>query len=153
MSRTLAVPALVAIATVCWYLVDHGGFASASSAATPAQVTSWITQANQVLVSHGTPASALNDPDVELIIQHESSNNPNATNTFDSNAASGNPSKGLMQTTESTFRTYSLPGHGDIYNPVDNIIAGTRYAIARYGSLNSVPGVRAVHSGGQYVGY
>jgi WXG100 family type VII secretion target len=52
-----------------------------------------------------------------------------------------------------TFNSYALPGHGDIRNPVDNIIAGVRYALARYGSLDNVPGVAAVHHGQPYVGY
>jgi SLT domain-containing protein len=58
-----------------------------------------------------------------------------------------------MQTIPSTFNAHALPGHGNITNPVDNIIAGTRYAISRYGSTSNVPGVKAVRSGGSYVGY
>ena len=58
-----------------------------------------------------------------------------------------------MQTIDSTFNSYALPGHKDIWNPVDNIIAGVRYALSRYGTLDNVPGVAAVHSGGSYVGY
>ena len=73
--------------------------------------------------------------------------------TGNSNAAAGTPSAGIMQTIAPTFNAYALPGHGDIYNPVDNIIAGVRYALARYGSLDNVPGVAAVHSGEAYVGY
>ena len=46
-----------------------------------------------------------------------------------------------------------MPDHKDIWNPVDNIIAGVRYAISRYGSIDNVPGVKAVHNGGSYVGY
>jgi SLT domain-containing protein len=46
-----------------------------------------------------------------------------------------------------------VPGHDDIFNPVDNIIAGVRYAISRYGSISNVPGVVKVHNGGSYVGY
>jgi SLT domain-containing protein len=58
-----------------------------------------------------------------------------------------------MQTIDSTFSSYALPGHTDIWNPVDNIVAGVRYALSRYGSLDDVPGVAAVHNGGSYVGY
>jgi SLT domain-containing protein len=58
-----------------------------------------------------------------------------------------------MQTIDSTFNSYALAGHTDIWNPVDNIVAGVRYALSRYGSLDAVPGVAAVHSGGSYVGY
>ena len=41
----------------------------------------------------------------------------------------------------------------EITEPVDNIIAGVRYAIARYGSVSEVPGVEAVARGDSYVGY
>jgi SLT domain-containing protein len=58
-----------------------------------------------------------------------------------------------MQTIPPTFNAYALPGHGDIHNPVDNIIAGVRYALARYGSPDNVPGVAAVRNGQPYVGY
>jgi SLT domain-containing protein len=33
------------------------------------------------------------------------------------------------------------------------MIAAFRYAISRYGSMNSIPGVVAVRQGGSYVGY
>jgi SLT domain-containing protein len=87
------------------------------------------------------------------LIQHESSGNPNAINLWDSNATAGHPSKGLMQTIDSTFDQHHLPGYDNVYAPVDNIIAGTRYAIDRYGSISNVPGVRALQSGRGYVGY
>ena len=91
--------------------------------------------------------------DIAMIIQHESGGNPNAQNNWDSNAAKGTPSIGLMQTIGPTFNSYKLAGHDNIRDPVDNIIAGVRYAIARYGSVSNVPGVKAVHNGGRYVGY
>jgi len=118
-----------------------------------AQVESWINQAFQVLEADGVPASELDEAGVLLIIEHESSGNPNAINNWDSNAKAGDPSRGLMQTIGTTFNAYKLPGHDDIYNPVDNIIAGVRYAISRYGSIQNVPGVKSVDNGGSYVGY
>jgi SLT domain-containing protein len=119
----------------------------------PGQVGDWIKQATQILQANGVPADKMNPQDIAMIIQHESGGNPNATNGWDSNAAAGHPSIGLMQTIGPTFDSNKLPGHDNIRNPVDNIIAGVRYAIARYGSISNVPGVKAVHNGGAYVGY
>lgn len=118
-----------------------------------AQVQAWIGQAFAILQASGVPADELDQAGVELIIEHESGGDPAAVNRWDSNWLAGHASKGLMQCIDSTFDAYRLPGHDDIFNPVDNIIAGVRYAISRYGSIGNVPGVRAVESGGQYVGY
>jgi uncharacterized protein YukE len=73
--------------------------------------------------------------------------------TGNSNAAKGTPSKGLMQCIDPTFNSYKVAGHGDIWNPVDNICAGVNYAISRYGSLDNVPGIKAMAGGGAYRGY
>jgi hypothetical protein len=116
-------------------------------------VSAWIAQARKDLSAAGVPADKMNADDIATIIQHESSGDPNAVNNWESNAQAGTPSKGLMQTIQPTFDSYKLPGHDDITNPVDNIIAGVRYAIDRYGSVSNVPGVVQVKSGGQYVGY
>jgi Transglycosylase SLT domain len=121
--------------------------------ANQAQVESWIDQAFQALEASGVPAGELDKAEVLLIIEHESSGNPNAINNWDSNAQAGDPSRGLMQVIGTTFDEYKLPGHDDIYNPVDNIVAGVRYALARYGSIQNVPGVKSVNDGGSYVGY
>jgi hypothetical protein len=121
--------------------------------ANQAQVESWIDQAFQALEASGVPASELDKAGVLLIIEHESSGNPNAINNWDSNAQAGDPSRGLMQVIGTTFGEYKLPGHDDIYNPVDNIVAGVRYALSRYGSIQNVPGVKSVDNGGSYVGY
>jgi Transglycosylase SLT domain len=121
--------------------------------ANQSQVESWISQAFKVLEADGVPASELDEAGVLLIIEHESSGNPNAINNWDSNAKAGDPSRGLMQVIGTTFNEYKLSGHGNIYNPVDNIIAGVRYALSRYGSIQNVPGVKSVDRGGSYVGY
>ncbi|WP_327108963.1 transglycosylase SLT domain-containing protein [Nonomuraea glycinis] len=115
------------------------------------QVKEWIDQAMEILRQHGVPDSKMNPADIAAIILHESGNNPNAINEWDSNAAAGTPSKGLMQTIDPTFNAYRLPGPGDIYDPVQNIIAGVRYAISRYGSVSNVPGLN--NGDGGYIGY
>ncbi|MFI6369294.1 transglycosylase SLT domain-containing protein [Nocardia sp. NPDC050630] len=113
----------------------------------------WINDALRILAANGYDTRHINPADIAAIIQHESAGDPNAINLWDSNAAKGTPSKGLMQTIDPTFNAYALPGHRDIWNPVDNIIAGVRYAIHRYGSVSNVPGIQAMHDGGHYVGY
>lgn len=119
------------------------------------QVKKWIDQAIDLMKANGVPESKMNADDIWMIIQHESGGNPDAINNWDSNAKAGHPSKGLMQTIDGTFNSYTLglPGHTSIYDPVANIIAGARYAISRYGSVSNVPGVVAVKQGGSWVGY
>ena len=117
------------------------------------QVGDWIKQAQQALAAAGVPADKMNAADIARIIEHESSGNPNAINNWDSNAQKGTPSIGLMQTIQPTFDANKLPGHDDIRNPVDNIIAGVRYAVERYGSVSNVPGIQGLNNGGAYVGY
>ena len=114
---------------------------------------SWIAEAQTILQNAGVPLSKMNAQDIALIIRHESGGDPNAQNNWDSNARAGHPSIGLMQTIAPTFNAYKLAGHNNIRNPIDNIIAGVRYAISRYGSISNVPGVRDVHAGRAYVGY
>jgi SLT domain-containing protein len=117
------------------------------------EVADWIQQAIQIMQAQGVPVTAADAGLIATIIQYESGGNPNSINLWDSNAAAGHPSKGLMQTIDSTFNGYALPGHTNIWNPVDNIIAGTRYALHTYHSLANVPGIRGITNGTGYVGY
>jgi WXG100 family type VII secretion target len=134
-------------------LGPSGGQPSGGGPAPQGQVKEWIDEAIQILRANGVDTSKLSENDIWAIIQHESGGNPNAINLWDSNAKAGHPSKGLMQCIDSTFNSYTLPGHDNIYNPVDNIIAGVRYSIARYGSVSNVPGIRSMSHGGAYQGY
>ncbi|MFC3962633.1 transglycosylase SLT domain-containing protein [Nocardia jiangsuensis] len=113
----------------------------------------WIRQAIEVLRAQGYDVKDSDAAVIAMIIDKESGGNPQAINLWDSNAAAGIPSKGLMQTIDPTFDAYKVSGHDDIWNPVDNIIAGSRYAIERYGSLSNVPGIVAMSSGQGYRGY
>lgn len=116
-------------------------------------ISRWTCKAARVLRHNGYHVGRSEAGAVKIIAAHESGNNPGAVNNWDSNAAAGTPSEGLMQTIAPTFHTYKLRGHGNMLNPVSDIIAAFRYAVDRYGSVNNVPGVQAVRAGGAYVGY
>ncbi len=116
----------------------------------PDQVTAWIEQALHVM---NMPADPGTIQDLHIIIMHESGGDPNAENRTDINWQQGHPSRGLMQCIQPTFDQWHLEPYHNICGPVDSIIAGTRYAISRYGSLDKVPGVIAVKAGRPSTGY
>ncbi|SMD07604.1 transglycosylase SLT domain-containing protein [Lentzea albidocapillata] len=135
----------------------EGGLGSSggppSGSPPPGNVEEWIREAIKILQANGIPVTEENIDEIWKIIEKESSGNPHAINLWDSNAQAGTPSKGLMQCIDSTFNAHKLPGHGDIWNPVDNIIAGVRYTFSRYGGFEGHPGLKAMSQGGGYQGY
>lgn len=80
-------------------------------------------------------------------VMQESGGNPRAQNNWDSNAKAGHPSKGILQTIDSTFNAYKVPGHNDIWNPVDNIAAAVRYMMGTYGHLVGRSSTGYAHGG------
>lgn len=73
------------------------------------------------------------------IAQRESGFDPHAYNGWDANAAAGEPSRGLFQTTGPTFRTHHQPGTPwDIDDPVANCAAAVNYIKAQYGDIAHV---------------
>ncbi|WP_411086760.1 transglycosylase SLT domain-containing protein [Streptomyces sp. 061-3] len=114
--------------------------APAASAATPAQstgsVSTWINQSLEIMRAKGIPGSYNG---IYRNLMRESSGNPNAINNWDSNAAKGIPSKGLLQVIDPTFKAYHVSGTSwNIYDPVANITAACNYAAHRYGSIDNV---------------
>lgn len=67
------------------------------------------------------------------MVKQESTFNAGAVNRTDINARHKRPSKGWAQVIDSTFRSFHVPGHNDIWNPVDNLAAAIRYADYKYG--------------------
>ncbi|MEV0245309.1 transglycosylase SLT domain-containing protein [Nocardia sp. NPDC050712] len=98
----------------------------------------WIKNSLRILAKHGIPGSY---EGIHRNIIRESGGNPFAINLWDSNAAAGIPSKGLLQVIDPTFERYHVEGTSwDIYDPVANITAACNYAAARYGSMDNVFG-------------
>ena len=108
---------------------------SSSSSSYSDDLNGWIDEAISILSETGYSVSY--DAVYETAI-NESDGDPDAENGWDSNAADGDPSEGLMQTTITTFDAYALSGYDDIWNPVDNIIAAAIYAQEAYGGLDVV---------------
>ncbi|MEU9989013.1 transglycosylase SLT domain-containing protein [Streptomyces sp. NPDC048045] len=125
--------------------------ATAASAATPTATTpsttlagypnnldGWIRESLAIMAEKHIPGTYNG---IHRNIIRESSGNPNAINLWDSNAAKGIPSKGLLQVIDPTFNAYHVAGTSfDIYDPVANITAACNYAAARYGSMDNVNG-------------
>ncbi|MET8980321.1 transglycosylase SLT domain-containing protein [Streptomyces sp. NPDC004539] len=96
----------------------------------------WIRNALDIMENKGIPGSYNG---LYRNIIRESSGNPWAINNWDSNAAMGIPSKGLLQVIQPTFNAYHVSGTStNIYDPVANITAAANYAAHRYGSIDNV---------------
>ncbi|MEV7683852.1 transglycosylase SLT domain-containing protein [Streptomyces sp. NPDC088341] len=98
----------------------------------------WINESLDIMAAQGIPGSY---DGIYRNIMRESSGNPSAINNWDSNAAAGTPSKGLLQVIDPTFQAYHVPGTSmDSFDPVANITAACNYAADRYGSIDNVNG-------------
>lgn len=92
---------------------------------------SWLTKALKITHKY----SPMNLRLLKGRALQESGGDPKAQNNWDSNAKAGHPSKGLLQTIDSTFNTYKMPGMNNIWNPIHNAVAAIRYMFARYGHI------------------
>ncbi|MEK4723251.1 phage tail tape measure protein [Lactococcus sp. FSL W8-0209] len=105
-------------------------------------VQRWAGQVKQALAANGLSTSQDMVDRVLRQIATESSGNEKAVqgNIGDINNITGDLAKGLMQTISATFNAYKFPGHGDIFNGYDNLLAALNYAKSRYGSSLSFLG-------------
>ncbi|MEV0332430.1 transglycosylase SLT domain-containing protein [Nocardia sp. NPDC050717] len=102
----------------------------------PDNLDGWIRQALDIMAAKGIPGTY---EGIHRNIMRESTGNPQAINLWDSNAAMGIPSKGLLQVIDPTFAAYHVEGTPfDVWNPVSNIVAACNYAAHRYGSMDNV---------------
>ena len=117
-------------------LFKEEGAKSLSSYIASRGVSQWRSTVAQALRMEGVYSIA-NVARTLFQMQTESGGNPMAINLWDSNAKNGTPSKGLMQVIDPTFKAYARAGFNkNIYDPLSNILASVRYAVARYGSLS-----------------
>ncbi|GAA2219088.1 MULTISPECIES: transglycosylase SLT domain-containing protein [Streptomyces] len=118
-----------------------GGVAQATQASAKTYANNldgWIRESLDIMAQQGIPGSY---DGIYRNVMRESSGNPQAINNWDSNAAAGTPSKGLLQVIDPTFAAYHVPGTSfDPYDPVANITAACNYAADRYGSIDNVNG-------------
>lgn len=101
-----------------------------------AGVQRWADQVKSALSANGLSTSDGMVQKVLRQIQTESGGNEKAVQGgyTDVNTISGDLAKGLMQTISATFNAYAFPGHHNIFNGYDNLLAALAYAKNRYGS-------------------
>lgn len=108
----------------------------APAPAYPDTLEGWIHEALDIMKANNIPGSY---EGIKRNILRESSGDPQAINLWDSNAAMGIPSKGLLQVIDPTFAAYHVSGTPfNVWDPVANIVAACNYAAHRYGSMDNV---------------
>ncbi|MFQ3838599.1 phage tail tape measure protein [Staphylococcus pseudoxylosus] len=108
----------------------------------PKAVQAWRPEVMKALGLAGLPQTAAYANAWLRQINTESTGNPKAVGP---GSSEGNP-KGLVQVKPGTFNAFKLSGHGNIFNGLDNLIAGMRYAKATYGGRM----LRQISVGGSY---
>lgn len=115
--------------------VDPEKFLAGLGGSSGSKGGNWTGTVKQALKLAGLPATQSYVNAWLSQIQSESGGNARAVQHgyVDQNTG-GNEARGLVQVIPSTFNAHKLKGMNDIYNPLHNLVAGMRYAKARYGS-------------------
>ncbi|MEE6669696.1 tape measure protein [Pediococcus acidilactici] len=112
------------------FIEDAGGSGTGDPGGSSVQ--RWKSDVKSALSELGLSTSASMVSRVLRQISTESGGNPKAMGGTDG-LADGH-AEGLMQVKPGTFSAYHLPGHNNIWNGYDNLLAGLNYAKHRYGS-------------------
>ena len=100
----------------------------------PKRILRWANIVVAVMDEQKIPRKYL--PGILAQIQQESDGNPKLVYTYDSNAAAGDPSKGLLQVIGDTYQTHAKPGFKNLKFqtvPYTNIWAALHYVKKSYG--------------------
>lgn len=108
-------------------------------------VARWRDTVVRALEANGIEPTSFRVSKILATIQKESGGDPNAQNNWDINARMGDPSIGLMQTIGRTFNAYKHPGHDNIRNGYDNLLAAINYIKHRYGTSDAAFNYVATH--------
>ncbi|WP_035288385.1 EspA/EspE family type VII secretion system effector [Actinokineospora spheciospongiae] len=95
----------------------------------------WIGSAVEILINHGVDPSKIDAGQIAQIVDRASGGNPHAVDLSGPGATDGNPPKGMLQVTDSQFQQHQVPGHGNIWEPIDNMLAGVRHILQEWGSI------------------
>lgn len=100
-----------------------------------AGVQRWRGLVKKALEANGLSTSTSIIEKVLRQIATESGGNPKVTQGgADPDGDGSGPAMGLMQTKRATFLANAFPGHHDIFNGYDSLLAGLHYAKGRYGA-------------------
>lgn len=99
--------------------------------ASKVKLTAWMSEAlaRKGLLNPGNLASGI------ARALKESGGDPNIVQQIHDQNSGGNEARGLMQVVPTTFKANMEPGHGNIFDPVDNILASINYVLKNYGSV------------------